>query len=126
MGLNLADPATLEIYRAVLVPVVTLLTSIVASGVVVSYVTEFLKSDYVPVKFFNRFPRLTVFLASLVATVVSVYLASFNIVFVSVYEYVGLVVGILLVAVISYKRLVKGVFPNSTPPAVDKTVTPNA
>lgn len=83
---------------------------LVLAGVAVSYATQVLKSQFVPVQF-QKYPRLTAAVASLVASVVVVWQQNVPFSSLEVVDWVKVVLSILLVAAIAYNTLVKGSTP---------------
>ncbi len=93
--------------------VVEFLQTVVVSGAAVTVIVQFLKSNFVPATIFNRYPRLTTFVASILATLVAVWqkcqdvVAGCQSLLQQPLDYVAAVVGIFLIAVILYNNVLR-------------------
>lgn len=83
-----------------------LLTSVLAGGGATVVATEILKSKYVPVAF-EKYPRATAVVVSLVSAVIAEYQAGVNIDLHNVAQLAAVFVGTVFVAVSVYDHLVK-------------------
>lgn len=93
--------------------VVDFLQTIVVSGAAVTMLVQFLKSNFVPPQIFNKYPRLTTFLASVAVTAFVAWQKCNDIVagcqslFQQPLDYVAAVIGIFLIAVTLYNNVLR-------------------
>jgi hypothetical protein len=79
--------------------------TIVVSGVATTYATQILKSSLIPIPF-QRSPRLTAFIVSLIASIIAVGQGfDFNAPFKDWTDYVPVIAGTLLVSAATYKAI---------------------
>ncbi len=90
--------------------------AIIVSGVATTYSTQMLKSSLIPIPF-QRSPRLTAFVVSVIASVIAVGQGfDFNAPFKDWTDYVPVIAGTLLVSAATYKAIYK-----ESPPTNIKT-----
>ena len=91
--------------RAALQPFVEFFVAIYLSGVGVAYVTQALKAKSIPVPA-QKYPRTTALVLSLVATLISIYVANIDLIISAVWQIVVMVIGILLISALTYRRII--------------------
>jgi len=93
--------------------------AIIVSGVATTYSTQILKSSLIPIPF-QRSPRLTAFVVSVIASVIAVGQGfDFNAPFKDWTDYVPVIAGTLLVSAATYKAIYH--VPNPTNIQADQT-----
>jgi hypothetical protein len=90
-----------------IVPFVQFFSALFLSGVGVTVATEILKSKYIPVPA-SKYPRLTAALASVVATIVSIYVTGIHFFLSNIWEYVAFALGVLILSAVTYNHIIKG------------------
>lgn len=101
-------PLDLNSIRLILEPFVALFLYIVSSGVGISLVVQVLKDSRIPVPA-STHPRIIAAIGAVVATLISLYLGSINLLLTTPWHYVGLAIVILVASAFSYRVLVKGI-----------------
>jgi hypothetical protein len=93
--------------------VVEFLQTIIVSGAAVTLIVQFLKSNFIPPQIFNKYPRLTTFAASIVATLVAVWqkcqdvVAGCQSLLQQPLDYAAAVIGIFIIAVVLYNNVLR-------------------
>jgi len=93
--------------------VIDFIQVILVGGVATTIAVQFLKSNFIPVQF-EKYPRLTAFGVSVLATVVAVWQQCQNIVtgcqslLQQPLDYAAAVAGIFLIAVVTYNAVLRG------------------
>lgn len=93
--------------KALLQPFVIFFTSLFLSGVGVTIATEILKAKFIPIPV-QKYPRATAAVASVVATVVSIYVTGQHFILRNIWEYIAFALGIFIIAAVTYEHVVKG------------------
>lgn len=97
----------ISIIRTALQPFVEFFVAIYVSGVGVAYVTQFLKSSSVPVPA-KEYPRTTAAVLSVVATLISIYMANVALIVATFWQIIVMVIGTLLVSAVTYRHILAG------------------
>lgn len=97
----------LNLIRETIKPFVTLTTYILVSGVGVAAVTQVLKDRRIPIPV-TTYPRATAAAGAVLATLVSLYVGTVNLLLNTLLDYVGLAIVILIASTFSYTILFKG------------------
>lgn len=98
----------LQTIRLILEPFVALFLYIISSGVGISLVVQVLKDSRIPVPATTH-PRIIAAIGAVVATLISLYVGSINLLLTTPWHYVGLAIVILVASGFSYRVLVKGI-----------------
>ena len=107
----------LAFYRELVQPFVELTFTILASGVGVSAVTQFLKDRRIPVPA-TKYPRSTAAILSVVATAISLYVSDVNLLLVGWVQVVGFGLSVLIASAFSYNILFKGLHSDTDEPGM--------
>lgn len=92
--------------------VVEFIQTILVGGVATTLAVQFLKSNFIPVQF-EKYPRLTAFAVSIVATIVAVWqkcqdvVAGCQTLLQQPLDYAAAVAGIFLIAVVAYNNVLR-------------------
>jgi hypothetical protein len=93
--------------RELLQPFISFFTALFLSGVGVTIATQILKLKWIPVPA-TKYPRVTAAVASVVATLVSIYVSGLHFLLVGVWQYVAFILGVFIVSAVTYEHVVKG------------------
>lgn len=96
--------------RELLTPFVQVFSALIVGGGTVAVATQLLKLDWFPVAV-SKYPRLTSALLSVVASFVTIYVSGIDLVLVTPFDYIGFMVGTLILAAVTYKAVLKGTVP---------------
>lgn len=88
-------------------PFVIFFTSLFLSGVGVTIATQILKAKFIPIPV-TKYPRLTAAIASIVATIASIYITGQHFLLNGVWQYVAFGLGVFIIAAVTYEHVVKG------------------
>lgn len=107
----------IDTIRLALEPFVNFFVGIIFGGFTASTVVEFLKVRLFP-DWFSRFPRVTNMMASVIVTLVAIYVSPDNLHITKTWEVAAMVLGVMVTSAIFYNNIYRGL---STRTEVTKT-----